>query len=142
MSTSSRRRTFSGAPWEAEVGYCRALRSGNTVVVTGTAPVGDDGEVVAPGDAYAQTQRCFALIERALHDLDADLRHVVRTRMFVTDISRWREFGRAHKEAFGDAPPATTMVEVQALIDPAMLIEIEVDAIVDDDDQAIKPGRR
>jgi enamine deaminase RidA (YjgF/YER057c/UK114 family) len=130
--TSSRRRTFTGAPWEAEVGYCRAVRSGDTIVVTGTAPVGDDGQVVAPGDAYAQAKRCFVLIERALADLDAALHHVVRTRMFVTDISRWRDVGRAHKEAFGDAPPATTMVEVRALIDPDMLIEIEADALVDD----------
>lgn len=131
MSTSSRRRAFTGAPWEAEVGYCRAVRSGDTIAVTGTAPVGDDGGVVAPGDAYAQAQRCFELIERALADLDAKIEHVVRTRLFVTDISRWREFGRAHKEVFGDCPPATTMVEVSALIDPAMLIEIEADAIVD-----------
>lgn len=131
MSDSTRRRTFTGAPWEAEVGYCRAVRSGDTIVVTGTAPVGDDGGIVAPGDAYAQAQRCFALIERALADLDATLEHVVRTRLFVTDISRWREFGRAHKEVFGEHPPATTMVEVRALIDPAMLIEVEADAIVD-----------
>lgn len=113
------------------MGYCRAIRSGNTIVVTGTAPVGDDGGVVAPGDIYAQAKRCFALIERALADLDATLEHVVRTRLFVTDIARWREVGRAHKEVFGDHPPATTMVEVRALIDPAMLIEIEADAIVD-----------
>ena len=131
MTPPSRRRAFTGAPWEKEVGYCRAVRSGDTIVVTGTAPVGDDGEVVAPGDAYAQAQRCFVLIERALADLDARLEHIVRTRMFVTDISRWREFGRAHREVFGDHPPATTMVEVRALIDPDMLIEIEADAIVD-----------
>ena len=122
-------RVFSGAPWEARVGYCRALRSGNRIFVTGTAAVAD-GAVHAPGDAYAQTKRCLEIIERALAELGADLSHVVRTRLFVTDISRWREFGRAHGEAFADHPPATTMVEVRALIDPQMLVEIEADAVV------------
>ena len=130
---SSRRRAFSGAPWEAEVGYCRAVRAGSTIFVTGTAPMGEDGSVVAPGDAYAQAKRCFELIERALVDLDAGLPDIVRTRMFVTDISRWREYGRAHREVFADHPPATTMVQVQALIDPEMLIEIEADAVTGTD---------
>ncbi len=89
----------------------------------------DGGGVHAPGDAYAQARRCFEIIERALGDLGADLSHVVRTRMFVTDISRWAEFGRAHGEFFAEHPPATTMVEVKALIDPEMLIEIEADAV-------------
>ncbi|HVS03804.1 MAG TPA: RidA family protein [Thermoanaerobaculia bacterium] len=123
-------RAFSGAPWEARVGYCRALRAGDQVFVTGTAPVGDDGGVVAPGDAYAQARRCFAIIERALAELGADLASVVRTRMFVTDISRWQEFGRAHHEVFGAHPPTTTMVEVRALIHPDMLIEVEADAVM------------
>lgn len=122
-------RTFSGAPWEKKVGYCRALRAGNLIFVTGTAPVADDGSVFAPGDAYAQTRRCFTIIEQALKSLGADLSCVVRTRMFVTDIARWQEFGRAHQEFFGAHPPATTMVEVKALIDPDMLIEIEADAV-------------
>lgn len=121
-------RTFSGAPWEAKVGYCRALRSGNRIYVTGTAPVAEDGSCYAPGDAYAQTKRCIEIIQRALADLGADLSDVVRTRMFVTDISRWQEYGRAHGEFFADYPPATTMVEVKSLIDPEMLIEIEADA--------------
>jgi len=98
--------------------------------VTGTAPVAEGGGVHAPGDAYSQARRCFELIERALADVGASLRDVVRTRMFVTDVTRWAEFGRAHKEFFADHPPATTMVEVRALIDPAMLIEIEADAVV------------
>lgn len=123
------RRTYSGAPWETQVGYCRALRAGDHIYVTATAPVADDGSVFAPGDAYAQARRCLEIIQRALRDLDADTTHVVRTRMFVTDISRWAEFGRAHRELFGEHPPATTMVEVRALIDPAMLIEIEVEAV-------------
>ena len=122
-------RTSSGAPWEQEVGYCRAIRAGDQIHVTGTAPVAEDGSVFAPGDAYAQAQRCLAIIERALADLGAGLADVVRTRMFVTDISRWAEYGRAHREALGAHPPATTLVEVRALIDPEMLIEIEAEAL-------------
>jgi isochorismate pyruvate lyase len=94
--------------------------------------VAEEGGVFAPGDAYAQAKRCFQIIESALNDLDADLSCVVRTRMFVTDISRWEEYGRAHGEVFGEHPPATTMVEVKALIDPAMLIEVEADAVCRD----------
>ncbi|MDE3088537.1 MAG: RidA family protein [Chloroflexota bacterium] len=122
-------RAFSGAPWESKVGYCRAIRAGNHVYVTGTAAVDEKGDAFAPGDAYAQAQRCFEIIERALRELGADRACVVRTRMFVTDISRWAEFGRAHQEFFGAHPPATTMVEVKSLIDPAMLIEVEADAV-------------
>jgi len=124
------KRAFTGAPWEARVGYCRALRVGNQVWVTGTAPVDPDGSVHAPGDAYAQTVRSLEIIQAALAEVGARMEHVVRTRMFTTDISRWEEIGRAHGEVFADFPPATTMVEVRALIDPAMLIEIEADAVV------------
>lgn len=123
-------RVYSGAPWEKEVGYCRALRAGDRVWITGTAPVGEDGSVVTPGDAYLQAKRCLEIIRLSLEDLGAGLSSVVRTRMFTTDIERWREYGKAHREAFGDHPPATTMVEVSRLIDPAMLIEIEADAVV------------
>ena len=119
-----------GAPWEETVGYCRAVRVGDHVAVSGTAPVGDDGEVVGVGDAYAQARRCIEIIERALTEAGAGLEHVVRTRMFVTDISQWEAIGRAHGEAFGAIRPATSMVEVRALIDPDMLVEIEADAIV------------
>ncbi len=125
-------RTFSGAKWESAVGYCRAIRAGGHIYVTGTAPVADDGSVFAPGDAYAQTRRCFEIIEQALSRIGASNRDIVRTRMFVTDIARWQEFGRAHREYCGDHPPATTMVEVKALIDPDMLVEIEVDAVCED----------
>lgn len=124
------RRVFSGAPWESQVAYCRALRAGNRIFVTGTAPVSEDGGVYAPGDAYAQARRCFDIIRSALRPLGADLSDVTRTRMFVTDIDQWEAFGRAHAEAFASSPPATTMVEVRRLIDPAMLIEIEADAVV------------
>lgn len=123
------RRVYSGAPWEAEVGYCRAVRAGDYIFVTGTAPVDETGKVFTPGDGYAQARLCLLKIEKALEELGAELSDVVRTRMFVTDISRWAEFGRAHKEFFGEHPPATSMVEVRSLIDPAMLIEIEVDAV-------------
>ena len=123
-------RVFSGAPWEAQVGYCRALRAGDRIFVTGTAPVAEGGGVYAPDDAYAQARRCFEIIERALAEVGAGLGDVTRTRMFVTDIERWPDYGRAHAEAFGDHPPTTTMVEVRRLIDPGMLIEIEADAVV------------
>lgn len=123
-------RVFSKASWESKVGYCRAIKQGNLIFVTGTAAVDDEGKTFAPGDAYAQAKRCLFLIERALKELGADLSSVVRTRMFVTDISKWQEFGRAHGESFRNFPPATTMVEVKALIEPDMLIEIEADAVV------------
>jgi isochorismate pyruvate lyase len=124
------RRVHSGAPWEARVGYCRALRAGNMIFVTGTAPVADDGSVVAPGDAYRQTLRCFEIIEWALNELGAGRENIVRTRMYVTDMRRWEEFGRAHREFVGQHRPCTSMVEVKSLIDPQMLVEIEVDAIL------------
>ena len=98
--------------------------------VTGTVALEPDGSVDAPGDAYRQAVRALELIEKALVQVDADLSHVVRTRMFVTDISRWEEIGRAHGERFRDHPPCTTMVEVSGLIDPAMMVEIEADAVV------------
>ena len=124
------RRAFSGAPWESEVGYCRALRADNMIFVTGTAPVCEDGSVHAPGDAEAQTRRCLEIIAQALKELGAGLEHVTRTRMFVTDISRWEQIGRAHRAFFEEHPPATTMVEVKSLIHPDMLVEIEADAYV------------
>jgi enamine deaminase RidA (YjgF/YER057c/UK114 family) len=99
--------------------------------VSGTAPVGENGEVVGKGDAYLQARRCIEIIAAALDEVGAGLEHVVRTRMFVTDISQWEAVGRAHGEAFGAIQPATTMVEVTALIDPDMLVEIEADAFVD-----------
>jgi len=124
-------RSSSGAPWESHVGYCRAVRAGSHIFVSGTAPVDADGTVHAPGDGYAQAKKCLEIVERALADLGTDLGWVTRTRMFVTDIDRWEDFGRAHAEAFGGHPPATTMVEVRRLIHPDMLIEIEVDAVVE-----------
>ena len=121
-----------GAPWESIVGYCRAVRVGSHVAVTGTAAVGENGEVVGVGDAYAQTRRCLEIIEKALKDSGASIEDVVRTRIYVTDIAQWELVGRAHGDVFGEVYPATTMVEVSALIDPDMLVEIEADAIVTD----------
>jgi enamine deaminase RidA (YjgF/YER057c/UK114 family) len=123
-----RRKFSSGTKWEPIVGYSRAVRVGDRIYVTGTTATNDAGDVVGADDAYAQTVQTIRNIERALHALDADLQNIVRTRMFVTDISRWEEYGRAHGEFFRDIMPATTMVEVSKLIDPRMLIEIEVDA--------------
>ncbi len=123
-------RHFTGTPWEPQVGYCRAVRAGNQIFISGTAPVDAAGNTVAPGDGYGQAKRCFQIIRETLQAMGADLSNIVRSRMYVTDISRWQEYGRAHQEAMGAYPPATAMVEVRALIDPDMLIEIEVDALL------------
>jgi enamine deaminase RidA (YjgF/YER057c/UK114 family) len=123
-----RERISSGAKWESIVGYSRAVKVGNRIYVTGTTAVGANGEIVGEGNAYEQARQCLQNIESALTRLGAGLANVVRTRMFVTDISRWEEYGRAHGESFREVMPATTMVEVKALIDPRMLIEIEADA--------------
>ena len=123
-----RQKISSGAKWESIVGYSRAVRVGNRIYVTGTTALGDDGEIVGIDDPYAQSVQCLKNIENALNRLGAGREHIVRTRMFVTDISRWDEYGRAHGEFMRDVMPATTMVEVSGLIDPRMLIEIEADA--------------
>ncbi|MDX1518411.1 MAG: RidA family protein [Woeseiaceae bacterium] len=128
--TDKHLRVSSGAPWESRVGYCRVVRAGNYIAVSGTAPVGPDGELVGEGDMYQQARRCIEIIAAALEKAGAGLDDVVRTRMFVTDIDQWQSVGKAHAEAFGAAPPATSMVEVTRLIDPRMLVEIEADAIV------------
>lgn len=125
---TERQRISSGAKWEPIVGYSRAVRVGNRIYVTGTTALGDDGEIVGIDNAYEQAKQCLRNIEVALERLGAGPEHIVRTRMFVTDISRWEEYGRAHGEFLRNVMPATTMVEVSALIDPRMLIEIEADA--------------
>lgn len=127
----ARQRVFSGAGAEALVGYCRALKTGDRIFVSGTASLKEDGAVHAPGDAYAQTRYCLERIEQALAEFGAALSDIVRIRMFVTDISRWSEFGKAHREIFADHPPAACMVEIGSLGIPELLIEIEADAVVD-----------
>ena len=128
LEMTDRERISSGAKWELIVGYSRAVKVGNRIYVTGTTALDDQGELVALDDAYGQAKQCLVNIEKALERLGAGFDHVVRTRMFVTDISRWEEYGRAHGEVFSSIMPATSMVEVSALIDPRMLIEIECDA--------------
>ena len=123
-----REKYSSGAKWESIVGYSRAVKVGTRIYVTGTTATDENSNIVGVGDAYAQTVQVIKNLEKALQALGATLENVVRTRMFVTDISRWEEYGRAHGEFFREIMPATTMVEVSKLIDPQMLIEIEVDA--------------
>ena len=125
-------RIHSGAPWEPLAGYCRAVRAGNIVAVSGSAAVDENGELVGEGDIHAQSIQCLKVLEAALEKAGSRLADVVRTRMFVTDIGQWEAVASAHREYFGDAPPATSTVEVSALIDPRMLVEIEADAVVPD----------
>jgi enamine deaminase RidA (YjgF/YER057c/UK114 family) len=125
---TERQRVSSGAKWEPIVGYSRAVRVGNRIYVTGTTATDENGEIVGPGDARAQTLQALKNIESALNKFGASREHIVRTRMYVTDISRWEEYGRAHGEFLGEVMPATAMIEISRLIDQRMLIEIEADA--------------
>ena len=120
----------SGAPWEDRVGYSRAVKVGNTIEVTGTVALNEHNEVVGAGDAYAQTKFILEKIAKVLETAGSNVKDVVRTRLFVTDISRWEEYGRAHGEVFRDIRPCTTMVEVKAPIAPEYLIEIEATSIL------------
>jgi enamine deaminase RidA (YjgF/YER057c/UK114 family) len=128
-----RRNISSGAPWEATVGYSRAVRVGNLIEVAGTTAVDDTGAVVGPNDPYVQARFALEKIGRALEEAGAGFENVIRTRMFVTDVSRWEDVGRAHGEVFRDIRPASTLVQVASLVRADLLVEIEATAVVPED---------
>jgi len=126
----------SGSPYEPRIGISRAVRAGTMVTVAGTAPIGTDGRTVGPGDPAAQARRCIAIIAAALERAGASLRHVVRTRILLTRITDWEAVAAVHGEFFRDIRPANTVMEISRFIDPDWLVEIEADAVIDDDGAA------
>jgi enamine deaminase RidA (YjgF/YER057c/UK114 family) len=128
--SGNRQQISSGSPFEDVIGFSRAVRVGSLVVVSGTAPIGDDGKTVGAGDLYHQTRRCIAVALRALEDAGASLGDVVRTRVLLTSMENWKEAARAHEETFGSVRPASTFVRVAGFIGPDWLVEIEMDAVV------------
>ena len=128
---TARRLVSSGSPLEPEIGFSRAVRAGSHIAVAGTAPIAPGGGTAAPRDVYNQTRRCLAIIEQALAEAGGTLADVTRTRIMLTDMARWRDAARAHGEVFGAIRPACTFVQVVGFIDPAWLVEIEADAVVE-----------
>ena len=127
---SGRQHISSGSPYEARLGIARAVRIGNVIAVAGTAPIGEDGKTVAPGDAATQAQRCLDIIYEALAGLGVDLARVIRTRILLTDIADWESVGLVHGTFFREIQPVTTVMQVTRFIDPEWLVEIEADAII------------
>lgn len=132
LNEDARQNLSSGSPWEKKVGYSRAVRVGSIIEISGTVAINDQNEVVGKNDPYLQTAFILQKIKKVLEDCGSKLEDVVRTRIFVTDISRWEEIGKAHGEIFADIRPATSMIEIKALIDPAYMVEIETTAICSD----------
>ena len=130
VDSMDRRLISSGSPFEPKIGFSRAVRVGPHIAVSGTAPLAAGGGVACPGDLYGQTKRCLEIIEKAVNDAGGKREHIVRTRLFLKDMSNWQDAGRAHGEFFKDIRPASTMIQIVQAIDPAWLIEIEADAIV------------
>jgi enamine deaminase RidA (YjgF/YER057c/UK114 family) len=128
---ASRELISSGSPYEPKIGISRAVRVGNIVSISGTAPIGADGKNVAPGDAASQARRCLVIIEEALQSAGASLKDVVRTRMLLTRIEDWEAVGKVHGEYFRDIRPVTTVMQVSRFIDPEWLVEIEADAVIE-----------
>src|SRR5215213_3732703 len=133
MGDGMRRRVSSGSPYEPLVGISRAVRAGNFIAVAGTAPLDAEGRTVGPGDAAAQARRCFEIVARALEDLGAGLADVVRTRILLTRIEDWEAVARVHGEFFRDVRPVNTVMQVSRFIDPDWLVEVEADAVVNED---------
>ena len=127
-----RKLVSSGSPFEPQIGFSRAVRVGPFVAVSGTAPIAPDGSVASPGDLYGQTRRCLEIISQAIGQAGLSMENVIRTRVMLTDVSRWKEAARAHGEAFGTIKPASTFVEVKGLIDRGWLVEIEADCVADE----------
>lgn len=127
-----RKLVSSGSVYEDKIGFSRAVRIGNHIAVSGTAPIADDGKTACPGDAYGQTKCCLEIIEKAIIEAGGTLENVIRTRLFISDINRWKECTQAHAEVFGQIKPASTLVEVSHLLKSQWLIEIEADCIIED----------